>query len=275
MKTNIVVTEENTEAGAVVWFELSGPVDHDRLCEAWEKEGLDPNLLPSLPSPEVALARAVREHSGRRLLARRVEAGHWALVSETTTEDKKLHHEVVTVARLGKDVLVVEPEHPGIRSSFAGNLEVLDSNDISNWLIQLARAAKAVSLRPMGGIYFLPKLVLEQFRRYARALESVSGHHVHRIPAMRTDEAVAAVLSAITAEAESEAEAFEKELSDNTLGARGFDNRATSAQAMKEKLASYEELLGVSLPALSDKLERLRGSLAAAALMKAAAKEAA
>jgi len=280
---NVMITEDSNTAGALIWWELTGKVDYASLTTEWTAAGLDPALLPELPSALSALHRAVHDFAGKRTLARRLDAGHWALVEEAIVgvgAGKKPSYIVHITARLSDDpahgatddnpALIIEPEHNGIRERFEEYKAKLDTNDVSNWLIKRCVAHAAVSLRKLGGLYFVPRGTLDQFRAEARALEKASGNNIWRAPALRAEEAVAAVLAGITAEAEAEAARFEEALIEGKLGERGLNNRVGDAQKMKAKLAHYEELLGVSLGALGEKLERLRANLAAAALMAAA-----
>jgi hypothetical protein len=282
MANSIVVTEKSEQAGCVVYWTLSGPVDLARLRAAWEAEGLDPGRLPAFPSPEVALTRACKDEQSASRLVRQHPAGGWAIVDERRGGGA-LSYDVGVRIRLNdrKDGLLVTPSKDcdrtevvrigqRVRAAWDQHGHQVAAGDASCWLIGLVtRRLGGVLLRETGGIYFVPRTHVPELQAVKRALVAATRHQVYEIPAMRTEEAVAAVLAALLAEAGVEARGFEQALEEGKLGERGLNNRAAAAEAMKAKLASYEELLGVNLESLRGELERMRAALAAAALVAA------
>src|SRR4051812_21100190 len=121
----IVVTEDLGDAcGAVVFWTLSGTCDADLLAAAWEEAGLERKVLPQLPSPSVAVRRALGELSERRRLVRPME-GHrgLALVREQATQED-LDHSVELRAKLtAVGTLQVQPaDHalaPQLKAAYA------------------------------------------------------------------------------------------------------------------------------------------------------------
>jgi hypothetical protein len=278
---NVVVTEDHGECGAVVWWELSGPIDRAKLETEWTQSGLDSTLLPPEVSPEVALHRAVHDVRQRGQLVRRLpDRSGWALVDESAVGDTDLAWQTAFKVRLNPlGHLLVEPAGHHMEASAAAAFDrfatEVKTTDTSTWLVRLAVHVGAVQLRRGGGVYFVPRTTLPTWRSIVGAIERSSAHAMWRVPAMRTEEAVASVLAAVTAEAQDEAVKFEAVLIEGTMGAVGLSNRVDAAERMKEKLARYEELLGVGLDGMRDKLESLRASLAAAVLVAQAEQEAA
>lgn len=281
---NLVVVEAMEGAGAVVYWSLSGAIDHAKLVAAWKAAGLDPEDLVEPPSAIMALQRAVRAEAGKRVLARSIDRGHWALVEEAVVNDKLVYYDDPPMldARLdvANDALVLDPPNSEVaakvRAEFDRGKAVVESRDVSNWLADLCSKLGGVTLRVTGGIYFLPPNGLADFEKAIAVLESVSAHRIENIPAMRSDKAVRAVLHAVEAEAEAAALALEEDLAKvEEFGPKALYGRRDKAEKMKAKLAGYEELLGVGLEALKDKLDVLRANLAAAALAAEAEEDAA
>src|SRR5262245_28185664 len=97
----VVVPGASDVAGASVWWELAGLVDVGRLALEWTARGLVADELPTLPGPEAALRRALREQAGRRRLVRPLEErAAWALVDEAASGEL-LAHSVELRVRLG------------------------------------------------------------------------------------------------------------------------------------------------------------------------------
>lgn len=281
---NLVVVENVDTAGAITYWRLSGEVSLSALIDAWTTAELPSKLLPETPSDEVALRRALGAvESKRRLVRPLARRGIWAVVDELVdNQTQDLDHRTLVRVKLAKDGdtsrIVVEQVnadwatytaiHDAIHNEFRRYKGVLSHQDISSWLVKLADKANAVSLRDMGGVYFVPRDKVEFWTKIAGALGELD-QKVFRIPAMSNSEAVEAVLDAITAEAQREAEALEADLlkdGDEALGARALRGRATRCDAVKAKVESYERFLNVKLDDIRAKLDGLRANLAAAAL---------
>lgn len=273
----VVVQDAAREiAGCVSYWSLSGNVQEDALRTAWLAEGLDEQQLPTLPSPRVALQRAVEDLRERRLLIRQVQGG-WAFVREREVSGY-LDYEQVGAVRFDTlfRLVFVEGTPDKVRSyvegQFRSNLHVLTHGDIGSWITGQAERLHGVALRPTGGVWFIPRDSAEEWRRIASALRAASAHAIYEIPALPTKSAVEAILDAVSREAADEAKKIEEELASGELGVRAMETRTACAEAMERKLAKYEELLGRSLSDLTDRLETIRGNLAVAILAAEAKK---
>jgi hypothetical protein len=258
--------------GAVTWWALAGTMDGERLSATWKAAGLDEKLLPPLPSPGTAIRRALGEQRSARRLVRPLEGTHGlALVNEQATGEELLHAIELraTVDKVG-NVRVTPADHvlaAELKAAYEKHLGELSHEDISSWLCDLIHVVRATSLRESGGFYFVPPgESLAVWRKMVAVLTACSGHQVFEMPAMRSDQAVAAVLAAVSREASAEAHAMEAELSSEELGRRALQTRERRCQTAMQKLAAYEGLLGSALDELKDRFEDLQQQIAAAAL---------
>lgn len=266
-------------AGAIAWWRLSGTVDHEKLTQAWVAAGLSPDALPMPPTPEQGIRRALREQEERRVLARPLkDKGSYALVEERLTSahgtDAELSYQVafkVTVNSASGDITFDPDGGDGqirqdeIRAAFAKHMAALSPGDISNWLVDLAYKVKSVSLRDTGGIYFIPSTMLTHWHKAVEVIRAVSAHSMFEVPALKSDEAVDAILDAISMEAKDEIAKLENAL-DSDMGARGLRSRSEKAKEMLAKLKSYEALLGKGAANIGQRLEELSVELSTAAL---------
>ncbi len=269
------------QAGAVVWWRTSGGIDLAALDAAWGAAGLPIKLVPSAPRPSAALRRAVNEHRGERRLVRPLASGGFALVDENASGDD-LQHEVTCRAKLvppvgdGAPTIAVEPpDHPiapHLTASYAAHLGQIEQGDVSPWLVKVIEHCQAVSLRDTGGIYFVPKAQLDTWRAMVAAIRTAGQHTVFEMPALKSDEAVAALLDAVVREAEATASLMEQEVSGGDLGERALKTRVERAAALESKVTSYEGLLGTTLTEIHERCERLRAQLTIA-LVQASASE--
>lgn len=256
-------------AGSVVWWRLSGPLNVEELGAAWERAGLDEALLPNGLTDDAALRKAV---DGRKSSTRRVERlpnrSGWAIVEVGGEGDDPTFEVSCRVKLLADGALdISNPDFDSLAEDFRRHREELPSGEVGSWLVRMAQKMNAVHLRPEGGIYFVPRASLDQWRAMAAVLQEVSKHTLYQIPAMRSDEAVRAVLDALTLEAGKAITDMEDDLLQGSVGARGLSNRADHCDRVKEKLSAYDSLLGDGLDVLRGELDKLKARLAAAALL--------
>jgi hypothetical protein len=287
IKGVVAVSEHVPAAGAIIWWRLSGEVDYDTIRAAWLAAGLREQDLLEPCSPTVALSRAVGELREKRMLVRPMGKGNgFVIVRESVvddSEDAELEHENIAkialdeVGRIKVSKLKGGLDHDvntitqTVVEAFKKHLNTLDTQDFSHWLVSTMPKLDAVSLRDKGGIYFVPNPAVEAVERMVRVLKQVSSHVVNRVPAMKSESAVEAILDAITQEAEREAAHLAKVLEEGKLGEVGRENRAARCEEVEEKVTRYEELLGQKLDTVRAKLEALRAQLTIAVFKSGAA----
>ena len=264
-------------AGAITYWRLSSkPVEHAALVAAWAQARLPVGLLLSTPEPATALRRTVADLRGARRLVRSVRGTH-VIVDETPnakTVERPSDVEYTPQATVSLDKVgrvVVAPAHKTVlRDEIAAQYErmlglLLDS-DFSSWFAtKLIPFVQGVSLRPSGGMYFVPRAQVETWTRIVDAIRAVSDHRVFSIPAMESTEAVAAIVDAIQQEATAEADDIAKDLNAGKLGTDALDTRVDRTKAMAAKVERYETLLGVKLDEMRDRLTELHAQLTVAA----------
>lgn len=280
-------------AGIMTFWRMAGETDLQALEEAWTAEGLDPELLPSLPTDTVACRRAVQEQRSTTTIVRQLKRSNnpdgWALVSERT--DTTLHHTPTLHVLLNKvgqlsfetpDGAPVVPSLSGVNNgdvrdtaravslAYERHLNALSSDDMSKWLVRTVRSLNALGLKDTGGVYFVAHTFAPQWERIVKCVREATAHEVLLVRAMRDDEAVDAILSSLQAEAQSEAQSMFDEIAEGKLGGRALENRADKCDALRRKVAQYEGLLGRTLPQLNERLTELSGSLAAAVMVATA-----
>jgi hypothetical protein len=280
----VAVTEQMEEAGAIVLWHLNGEMHGESLKNSWASNGLNDDLLPSMPSNETALRRTAAQYKEKRRLIRMLpDRSGWAVVDEVGSEGKLSYHQVfdLKLTDSGEVEATVYDENAfnasgGIARAttiFEAAKSQLAHNDVSFWLSHLVRRVDSISLRESGGVYFIPRNRLDEWRTFVASIRAVSSHVLYEVPALRSDEAVSAIIDSLTREAEEEAKGIETELEQGELGGRAIKTRAERCQSMSQKIASYEELLGQSLDVLRDRYEHLQANIAAAALSASSTEE--
>lgn len=279
----VAVTDAKVgQVGAIVLWRLSGELDHRKLKAAWEAEGLSENLLPTLPSAEVALRRAAQEQRGPRMLVHSLPGrGGFALVDvleQKDNQDAPLKFDVGLAVRLNSKRDGVEFNHDDhhlaaqIARDFEASRHRIEAEDTGLWLADLVkRVVHAVPLRDTGGVYFVPQEAVELWGKITRCVREASATYFAEIPAMQSHNAVAAILDAVSREAAGQLEAVEAEMQKaiaerGGMGKRAVVNRLASCAVLEQKLTTYEGLLDTKLEDLRGRLVGLRANLAASAL---------
>jgi len=257
----------------MTWWRLNGDVELEALAKAWVAAGFDEKLLPKEPSPAKRLRRAVDKVAramDENCLVRPLKGQHsWAIVGETASRDD-LDYRINLRARLNGEALEVDGllmHEDQLRAAFEHYRTHLTSNDVSRWLLDTMDDMRAVGLRQGGGIYFVPQGRVDLLRNLAAVLGEVSDHAVYEVPALRSEEAVRAILDALLQEADSELDRMGEEIETGGMGPKALRTRERRCERLLDKVGEYEGLLGRSLDELRDRAEGLKADLVAAAFV--------
>ena len=279
---NIITVDQDTAsiAGAVVFWSLSGAVDAKEIAEELTRAGFSEEWHPAPPTEETALRRAAQANcKGSREFVRPLgKRGQFTLVEEHVVsaegEPTKLeleHKLYIGVERDGEaEVTTIRGTSEkyselmqAVKHDKELQLGLLAASDISTWLLEILRTRiQAVSLRDRGGFYFVPRDSIDQWRRLVAVLRTVSDHRMNEIPALRTDAAVEAILTALRNEANAKFSEMEAYLAGD-VSTRGLNAIERELNELTAKLAKYATLLGVALPDLTTQAEQALGALQA------------
>ncbi len=275
----MAVPDAAMATGAIVFWKLTeAKIDKGALAFAWADRGLDPKDAPRGATPAKALRRAMRDQAGRHRLSRRVGRGAFALVDERGANDVHADPEYGVRARAeltrdadGVPIVSIRSHDESLRgdvaSAYARHLDVVSPRDVSWWLSSsLMFDLQAVALRDAGGVYFIPAASLPRFDEVARILKELGRHVLHQIPALQTEDAVAAILDGLASETDAALTALRTELAEGDLGGRALASRARLCAAIGDKLATYEGVLGRGLEDLRGRLADVEANVAAATL---------
>lgn len=264
-------------AGALLWWSLSGSIEYSRLRLAWLAEGLPEADCPAAPTPALALRLAVHANAHGQYLARRFDGG-WVIAREhiekDSSGDRQWSAAAVVRVRLsdpqGTDLTVDGDQDLGavVRAHYHAALVDWPATSVSTWLPTYVQArCDGLTMRETGGIYYVPPPAVPELQRVRRVLESVSGHRLTLIQALRTEEAVDAILGSLAADTESAIEAA-LEGADTPRKAK---NRRDLVAALRARLERYEDLLGAKHAEIGEKLDAADRALTLIAFADSAA----
>lgn len=215
----VAVPEGAKGAGAIVYWNLSGSTDAATLHQAWRDFGLPMEWLLELPTPEVALRRAVGEQREAHRLVRSLKNGGWAIVREKQSENDLDYGTELKVSLSATGQLrfvgAAVMDQARIAAAYDKHLENLSREDIGAWLATLVPRLDAVALRASGGVYFIPPTSMAKWEAVRDAVGEASSTRLYEVPALQAKSAVEAILDAVTAEAAEAFTAVEHELLQN------------------------------------------------------------
>jgi hypothetical protein len=261
--------------GAIVYWGGLAPTPLSRLAEAWQAQGLDPDLLPKRTTPAKALGVAMKELATKRLLVRPLDQrGAFALVEEhvyetldptyTTLLKATASNSLGVTCRTGYEALGERLAH-----EYEIALDLVPVTDMGGFVTDSVKMLHATALRPSGGIYFVPRQYTELLGKIALAISTACPNMmVHRIPAMHAKDAIDAISAAIRAEADTELSAMETEIREfydsqqTTIGKRALRGRLGMLESLSGKLSTYESLLSTRLDELRDRMSALGVNIA-------------
>ena len=261
--------------GSIIFWSLSRePVSLPALVSALSVAGSSATP-PEQPSDIVALHRAALATSKvLKLELHGRERGRWALVGKPSMEDdpedpgaSRLAYPVEAEAELLDGALVLKGDdrfRDLLRAEYSLARDQIASQDIGAWLCRKLSALSAVSLRPSGGFYFLPRPEVEKWEKLSGALKACSRHSVFAIPAMRSSDAVDAILQALTSDTQQACDKIAGEI--GAVGKRALESRQLETANLLERTMKYESLLGTRLDSLRKAIEETRGAVATAML---------
>lgn len=270
---DIVALDGAPIAGCMTWWSLTA-ADYQNLVAAWGAAGFDPADLPSLPSPQVALRRAVRRRRSDGYVIKRVKAGGYVVKAVFDTDDG-YDKDWATECHVGLDergwLICAPADSPlaaDIRVDYQAALQELTAGDIRDQvLLPILGRLDSVALRPeTGGVYYVPPQHAGEWKAVAAAIAAAGAGTIYTPGAVSVRDIAPAVLDGITAEATAEAARLRKAVLDDDLGARALRSRQAEAQDLAAKLGRYEALLGTSLGVLRAQVASVQADLARAVL---------
>jgi hypothetical protein len=287
--TNVVIISDRVapadQLGSVVYWSMSGPENHQNLCER-VADLVHEDDLPSETTPSRALHRATQEVNDKQIFCRstgtdRYIIGHQSCLAGSTGRLRELG--TVAVVKITDDDKTVRTElriectspvnelqtvfaktRERIERAYKQELSILRPADIGAWMVERAVSFGAVALRPTGGFYFIPRVKRAAWANLTAAIGAP--HKFYELPALTTTEAVHAITDALASEIEAATQSIRDELSDvsKPIGKRALDNRAMTCKELLDKVHSYETLLETKMDKLCENINYLEVAIATA-----------
>jgi len=293
---NVADLPEGCVGRSIFWVP-NGAVPYLPVAEALTAAGFhddEESLVPSRPSPMVALRRAMdsvsQSHSAHgepAYYVRPLSAGGkgkknksgWLIAQQrddadvvagtsAATVDLVCHTEFYEEAGEKRIRFTFDPEeHPyraDIEAKYEFYLTHLVGDDISYFLTQCVARSKLfgmVPVRPSGGFYYVAPEVVAVWSLFTETFAPVSGVSFHHIDVLNTSKSfIEAALAGVTATLGKRIDALGTEL-EKEPGMRKLSNATDEVAELLSVAAGHEAILGGALTDLRDRAARLGASL--------------
>ena len=256
-------------AGAVIYWKLAGRSDRATLEAGFNAIGYS-SACPAPICNRSALRDALTEHKGRLgktvLVRQLADVDAFALVDERRGIDANEYEQLATVRVASRDHLSFEGVSSdlayAIRQSFDVALTTVGQGELSRALVGLVDTLHGISLRPKGGIYWLPEAALSTWCELCGYVEQAgAGSEVWQLRTAMDERAIQAIRDGLSSQILSEAETIRDEIAQGNLGERAIETRRQLCQSRRVKVAAYKALLGESLSDLDSALDAIDEAL--------------
>lgn len=264
--------------GSTTFWTIGEQTRRSALLAGYTAVGFE-KYTPEPRPPSGALHDALRQClGGPRVLIRPLDDKDGFTVVEEVRGTSRNSYTNTLTAKINPKTLQIEftpfdDRATAIVGAFNTSLGMLKPAQVSASLVNILDFLGGTRLRPTGAIYWLPEHRLEQWRQVVAVVESAGvgrPNAVYLLHNLMDADAVRAVRDAIVADVSSEAERIHKEVIEGELGERALENRRTQAEDLRQRIALYEELLGVGLASLTEAVDRADQAAATAALLASA-----
>ena len=273
--TNGIQVAAPSSKGKNVFFTSGSKTNADKLEEGLTALDLA-SFAPKQNSKLVALHQALKSVCGskHRLVRPLIGERGYAIVKETKDgSGQSLSHGVDFDALMPHD-----SDFPVFRDS-TGNYFQPDEGDriihrfqVEKERVQAAAISKALvniidkfhgtSLRPSGGIYWLPQGAIETFDKVAKCFQDACEDGTNKIYFQTTvldDDLTESVIAGLTQSVEMEVNQMTADLRDNNPGKRAKKTKAERCNRLLARIAGYEKMFSVSLKELQAQVSTVEG----------------
>tara|TARA_R100000008_G_scaffold28095_1_gene15574 strand:+ start:3879 stop:4736 length:858 start_codon:yes stop_codon:yes gene_type:complete len=265
--------------GKVVYWTLGNKTDAVALKAEFESQGLL-RFAPDKNSNTASLKIALQKVCGsRRRLVRPLPPGErgYAVVTETKdAQGKSLDHSVDFDAVLPDGAQqpifrdpatgeVINPaEETKILHQYFLELDRCSSHKLGISIVRLVDHFHGISLRPTGGLYWLPEQALSRWDAAAKAIEGCSGDSSNIIYSLRTavdDRTKQAIISGLSRELNKELAAMEESIMSDDLGKKALETKQARCEKLRKRVTGYQKMFKVGLQSLDESLERVESAV--------------
>jgi hypothetical protein len=266
-------TTANDIAGSAVFWTLGDLTDHQRLANAFQSAGLA-KFTPEPLTNYSALREALdQSHPGCEIFPVKGSTDTFEVIrvkrDSDAPEARNVYEVVLTAHATAYGTVEINgATAPALTEKFQQLKRTVSYNGVSRAMVDIVYSLGGTTLRPSGGIYWIPNAVFERWEMIAVAVEAAGPKN--RCFALRTildENSANAIREALTQEIARESKEIDDTLSDPTSGMRAAKTARDNDQRLRRKIETYETSFEISLAELRTQLDKAVGIEAKATLL--------
>lgn len=272
------IARGSNHLGDIVWWGLTDArISRVELTKIWSLESLSPELLPEPPSAERAFKAAIREAQigqPERLLRLAVETPSeivFGVVREERHGDGTLTYRQesrVALDRGREQVTTDAPNHDlvaDVMHRFENLRDTHVSDDVRRTIVRALDTFAAVSLRPSGGVYWVPVPYAAEVRRLQAAIQRIGSSIVSVLPVHRGPEAEQTLGQVARGSIEDELAALRAEIAGFVEApperASTLERRLDAFEALRDRAKLYRNVLAIQVTDLDQQLDSMAATV--------------
>jgi len=256
-------TNELSIGGAVtVW--KSSSTNRDSLLKKMRNLALG-DFVPEPTTRHLALRNALRSVFGVEKVKTLPGFANFGIIDAVATSNSWSGQSSITIKSSALEGLIFSEktdQQERIESLFKEEMRNIPSADISKMLVKLAYHLGGVPCASgAGGAYWIPKDSMEIWKSIGRSVEATSSTGRARLSMFTTamdDEAIRAVVGSLEDNIAKELNDIESEVSSGKLKKRALESRGKYIGELRDRICSYEDMLGITIKKLHDAVEHTK-----------------
>jgi len=265
--------------GAVAFWKLAPRTHRETVSQHLKSWGYEKHI-PSERGTKALLKEAVSEVYPGMLVRPLRATNSFEVIKEEIHDEENEYKHVAAFSVQGEqgDEGVTSPDLGNassavtqVQEAFEHAKEDITGPQVAALLTGLIEMEfKGLSLRPTGGLYWVPGDCLEEFRRIGKAIEDCASKGETQVFSLETkfdQNAVKAVLAGVNDEVQRELALIKDDLDTGTLGKRALTKRIAHLRELRAKTTQYETSCGESMEKLHEAIKQFEDHESIAALL--------
>lgn len=269
-----------TKLGYVAWWTIQRDLNIDgaKAIKPFKDRNFPEAELPAPLEAEVAFGRAIKKGNqgikGWRFdkVYTGFEKNVYRVTRTEVKEDKEdidfNKEDRITFIKDTGQVKLEKNLDPSkqVKKAYEESLGKIDNWRMIDFLLKQMKVMNTLSLRDMGGIYFIPIQYEDKLNLVEEGLKEVSPESVlYLLPIYKDAKAQNSLKTAFNEDFKRELESIAKELHDRidigNTRASTFQNRLTEYKELRERAKAYEDLLSFKTKDIHDAISKLENDV--------------
>jgi len=269
-------TLHNDIAGSAVFWTLGESTDWHCLSQAFRAAGLA-KFAPEPVTNYAALRDSLNAaYPGHEVFPVKGATDTFEVVRVSREVDPVTNapcnrYETILTARVDAFQFVYNPAGDRLESltdAVRARKRTVAYSAVSRALVEIVFTLGGTTLRPSGGVYWIPNREFDRWQTVARAVELAGAKNtVFALQTVLDMHSAAVLREALAAEVAREAKEIDETLSDPHTGLKAARTAKRKAQSLRDKLEAYEQQFEMSLADLRKSIDEAVGIEAKATLM--------